>query len=213
MDARTRSLVSILVIALAVAATAFALRLRPPPPPPPGASNEPLFDFAAREVRSIEVRAWQGSLRAGRVDGGWRVDEVSLRRPGAGVDVRGDEPPPAKPSSAEIDHVVESLVREVVGLPVIDRFPREGRELADFGLAEPQATIALGLENGGTRRLELGSLTIANSALYARSAPPDDIVEIGTLVFSAIDSTLYHLRALASSPAAPAATPAPQAGG
>lgn len=101
------------------------------------------------------------------------------------------------------------LVGEIVGLPVIDRFPRDGRALADFGLATPQAVVVLGLEDGTTHRLEVGAMTITNTALYARAAPPDDVIQVGTLVFSAIDATLYRLRALALS--APAVAPPPVA--
>jgi hypothetical protein len=227
LQTRARTLLSIAVIAVATAATVGAWRLRPPPPPPPAASNEPIFAFDARRVRSIDVTGWRGSLRAARVDGAWRVEEVRVRRPpGSGDDGEddagragpagggaGDAAGPAAaaptPSPEEVDQIVTGLVREIVSLPVIDRFPRDGRPLADFGLAAPQAVVVLGLDDGTSRRLEVGAITVTSAALYARAAPPDEVLQVGTLVFSAIDASLYRLRALAS--AAPAASPAPVA--
>jgi Domain of unknown function (DUF4340) len=197
METRARILLSLVVIAVATGATMLALELRPPPPPPPADSNEPLFDFDPATVRSIDVTAWQGGLAAERGAAGWEVAKVSLRRPTEAAPPEGAEPPPT-PSAGEVDRVVEALVREVVGLPVIDRFPREDRPLSDFGLAEPQAVIALGLADGSTRRLEIGSLTLTSTALYARAAPPDDVIEVGSIVFSAIDAALYRLRSLAA---------------
>jgi len=209
-------LVALAVIAVASLATLAAWRLRPPPPPPPAQSNEPLFDFDPKSVRAIAIRSWQGTLRAERTAAGWHVSEVRLRAAAqaaasdAAAPGTGGEP---TPSAAEAGDIVSALVREVIDLPVIDRFPRGDRALADFGLAEPQATIALTLDDATTRTLEIGSLTIASSALYARAAPPDDVVQVGTLVFSAIDSALFRLRAFASpapgEPGTGAPAPAP----
>ena len=42
-----------------------------------------------------------------------------------------------------------------------------------------------------------GAPTIAANAMYARAAPPDDVVEIGTLLLTAIDATTWRLRGLA----------------
>ncbi|MFM8411833.1 MAG: hypothetical protein ACKOCT_16325 [Alphaproteobacteria bacterium] len=188
MDANRRILLSLAVIAASTAATAFAWRLRPPPPPPPAASNVPVFSFAPAEVASIRVQAGTRRLEARRAGAGWEVSHVE------GATVSGDGGP--RPPREEIDAVVSSFVRDVVGLPVIDRFPRGETPLADFGLAEPRATIKFGLVGGTTRRLEVGSTTIAANAMYARSAPPDDVIEIGTLLLGAIDAVTWRLRGL-----------------
>lgn len=194
MDTRARAALSVAIIALSVGATLLAWRLRPPPPPPPAESNEPVFDFDARTVRSFELASWRGTLRAERVDGHWQVRSVTLRRP---LGEPGAGRPTETPSPDEVDRVVGGLAHDIVGLPVIDRFPRDGKPLADFGLVDPQAVIALGLDNGTIRRLEIGALTFSSSALYARAAPPDDILQVGTLLMTSIDSALYRLAPLA----------------
>jgi hypothetical protein len=189
LDANRRIALSLAVIAASVAATAYAFRLRPPPPPPPAASNVPVFSFSPAEVVSIRVEAGARRLEARRAGAGWEVARV------AGPP--GDGEPAPRPPREEIDATVAALVREVVGLPVIDRFPRGETPLADFGLEEPRATVELGLVGGRTRRLEIGATTIAANAMYARAAPPDDVVEIGTLLLTAIDATTWRLRGLA----------------
>ena len=171
MDPNRRIALSLAVIALSAAGTALAWRLRPPTPPPPAASNVPVFAFSPAEVSELHIEAGSRRLAARRDADGWQVSEV------AGV--------------------LNSLLREIVGLPVIDRFPRAGAALAGFGLETPRTTIALGLAGGATRRLEVGATTIAANAMYARAAPPDDVLEVGTLLLTTIDSALFRLRGLA----------------
>ena len=196
MDPNRRIALSLAVIAVSVAATAFAWRLRPPPPPPPAASNVPVFAFSPAEVASIRVAAGERRLEARRAGAGWEVSRI------AGPFEAGETVP--RPPGEEVDGVVNALVRDVVALPVIDRFPRGETPLADFGLAEPRATIELGLVGGATRRLEIGSTTIAANATYARATPPDDVIEIGTLLLTAIDAATWRLRGLAGAAGEPA---------
>lgn len=203
VDPNRRIALSLAVIAVSVAATTFAWRLRPPPPPPPSASNVPVFAFSPAEVASIRVAAGERRLEARRAGAGWDVSRV------AGPRDPGDPVP--RPPSGEVDGVVNALVRDVVAIPVIDRFPRGETPLADFGLAEPRATIELGLVGGATRRLEIGSTTIAANAMYARATPPDDVLEIGTLLLTAIDAATWRLRGLDGGSGAPA--PAAEQGG
>lgn len=200
MDANRRILLSLAVIAASAAATAVAWRLRPPAPPPPAASNVPVFAFSPAEVSAIRVEAGPVRLAARRSGAGWEVSRV------AGARTSGEPAP--RPPGEEVDGVLNAFLREVVGLPVIDRFPRGQTPLADFGLADPRATIELELAGGTTRRLEVGSTTIAANAMYARAAPPDDVLEIGTLLLGAVDAVAWRLRGLATPPG-----PAAQEGG
>ncbi len=203
MNPRTRSLVSLAVIAVCAVATVVAWRLRPPPLPPPAASNKPVFDFAPSTVRAIDVRSWQGELRAERRDAGWQVTALRNRRsasaerdPGATTPGGPTPTPLVPPTAAQVNEAMIELVREVVDLPVVDRFARDGRPLAEFGLEKPEATFDLELDSGTTRRLEVGNTTITGTALYARAVPPDDVIEIGSLLFNTFDATLYRLRGL-----------------
>jgi hypothetical protein len=186
-----RSLLSLAAIAVAVVATAIAWRLAPPPLPPPSAGLQPVFDFPASAVRAIRVRSWQGTLRARRTPEGWQVEDV--RTQGA-----AHEDALPTPSAAEVTQTLDTLVREIVSMPEIDRFPLESGALRDFGLEDPQATIVLQLESGEERTLEVGQLTVTTAALYARVLPSQDVLQIGTLVFNNVAAALYRLRSLAT---------------
>ena len=193
MSPYRQSLVSLVVIAVALAAAAAAWRMAPPPAPPPGASLEPVFDFAAVDVRAIDLDTFQGRLRARRDGGHWRVEQVRL---GQGASVpEGDAAPPTQ---AEIDQTLDDLVSELVGTPQIDRFAADGQPMRSFGLDPPQAWIALELDGGVRRTLEIGELTITPSALYARVLPAPDVFQIGSLVFNNVSAALFRLRALAA---------------
>lgn len=191
MSPHQRSLLSLVVIALAIGATVLAWRLEPPPAPPPSAGLQPVFDIQPSAVRAVELDTWQGSLRARRTSGGWQVDAIRL---GKGADRA--EANLEKPTAAEIDAALNTLVTEVATTPEIDRFSAEGTPLRDFGLDPPQAKIVLVLESGETRTLEIGELTITTSALYARALPSQDVFQIGSLVFNNVAAALYRLRAL-----------------
>jgi len=189
MSPGRRSLISLVVIAVALLAAAAAWRMAPPPPPPPSANLQPVFDFPPSAVRAIAVRTWQGTLRAQRGPDGWQLEEVRSAQPFA------DGAGPA-PNATEVDQTLATLVREIVTMPEIDRFPLEAGSLRDFGLEEPQATVVLQLDSGEERALEVGQLTITTAALYARTLPSQDVLQIGTLVFNNIAAALYRLRAL-----------------
>lgn len=186
-DPRRRAALALAAIVASVAATLAAWHRRPPPLPPPAASNVPLFPFPPREVVSLEVEAARGRIRARREADGWRVE---------GLD--------ADEAARE---AVAALVAEVVGLPVIDRFPREGRSATEYGLADPRIAIELGLADGARRRLEVGAANVAGSALYVRAVPPDDVALVGSLLLGTIDAAFYRLRGPA--PAARIETVAP----
>ncbi|HEY8516584.1 MAG TPA: DUF4340 domain-containing protein [Candidatus Binatia bacterium] len=186
-----QSLVALAVIAASALATWIAWRMAPPPPPPPSAEVKAVFDFAPSAVRAIDVRSWQGAIVARRTNGHWEVLAVRNARADA-EDAAGLTPP----SQAEIDQTLDTLVREIVTLPEIDRFPLQAGALRDFGLEDPQATIVLQLESGEERTLQIGQLTTSTAALYARVLPSSDVLQVGTLVFNDIAAALYRLRAL-----------------
>jgi len=196
-----QSLVSLLVIALALGATTVAWRLAPPPAPPPGAALEPIFDVAASAVRAIELDTWQGRLRARRDGAHWSVAEV---RVGRGTSTSPPDGDAVRPTQQEIDRTLDALVDELVSTPQIDRFAPEGLPMRDFGLDPPQAEIALELEGGERRTLQLGELTITTAALYARVLPSPDVFQIGSLVFNNVGAALFRLRALATGASSPA---------
>jgi len=191
MSPQQRSLVSLVAIVLALGATAVAWQLQPPPAPPPSAGLEPIFDFAANAVRAIDLTTWQGRLRATRSEGGWRVEEIRL-----GKGASQPEPGLTAPTPAELNETLDALVAAVVATPQIDRFAAEGMPLRDFGLDPPQAQIALDLESGVRRTLEIGALTVTTSALYARVLPSPEVFQIGSLIFNNVAAALFRLRAL-----------------
>lgn len=184
----------------------LAARLQPPPPPPPSATLSPVFQIDAENVAAIGVVSSRGRLRAERGDGGWRVLEVVMVRPAES----DDQPEPvAQPSAAEIDSAVAELVREMIKLPEIDRFPRETRSLEQFGLDQPQLTLTFTLKTGAKEILEVGQMTIPTTAVYARHMPSDDVLQVGTLLLNQFDAALYRLRGLARSSTGPAPDFAP----
>lgn len=196
MSPLRRSLLSLAVIALSLAAVWIAWRLEPPPPPPPGAAAQSVLGLPAADVQTLSIASWQGVLRAHRAATGWQVDEIRL-----GPGTSPAEPGTPPPTQQEIDQAVDGLVREIVGLPEIDRFSPDGKPMSDFGLDPPQATIELGLAAGERRTLEIGELTVTTSALYARVIPGEDVFQIGSLVFNDVAAGLFRLRALAVAPA------------
>lgn len=200
MSPLRQSLVASLVILLSLGAAAIAWRMAPPPPPPPGAALEPIFDVPASAVRAIDVDTWQGRLRARRADGHWRVEEIRLGQ-GTGAAEPG-APPPAQ---ADVDGALDALVAELVTTPQIDRFDAAGLPMRDFGLDPPRAQIALELDDGGRRTLQLGELTVTTAALYARVLPSPDVFQIGSLVFNNVGAAFFRLRGLAADAPAAAA--------
>ena len=195
MSTWTRSIVATAVIVLAVGATALSIRLRPAPPPPPIETVTHVFTLDEGAVSAIAVVSRRGELRAERGGSGWRVAQLVL----APTD-SGGSPASPEPTQAEIDQAVAELVRQVVALPEIDRFPRGERELREFGLDRPQLRITLTLASGATESLEVGELTITSTGVYARQSSRDDVLEIGSLFFNEVDAALYRLRGLARSP-------------
>lgn len=196
MSPLRRALVSLLVIAVSAGLLVVASRLQPEPPPPPGALVKPVFGVPADRVTAFDIRSWQGRIAATRVHADWHVEAFEIR---AGEGISAAEPP----SPEVVNAVIEELLREIVGTPEIDRFPREDQPLAAFGLDAPQATIRLRLGGGGERSLEIGGLTSTGAALYALLLPADEIVAVGNPIFNAIQAALYRLRGLAGTAIAP----------
>jgi hypothetical protein len=199
MTAARQSFVAGAVIVASVGATLLAWLIRPGPPPPPAATLSHVFRFTPDDVVGFALDGEKGRLRARRGDNGWQVSEVVSR---ARVDTASatDAAPPV-PSATEIDGALNELVRDVAGLPEVDRFPREGHPLDEYGLDHPQIKITLTLRSGSAQVLEIGAMTVTSTAIYARSVPPDDVLQVGTLVLSELDAALYRLRGLAKTPA------------
>ena len=195
MSATLRSLLAGAVIFVGIGLTGLAMWLRPAPAPPPAETLTHVFELEEGSVAGIAVVSRHGEIEAVHGPAGWSVSRISL----AGSAEAAPNSATA-PSAAEIDQAVAELVREVVQLPQIDRFPRADRELRDFGLDRPQLRITLTLDSGGKQSLEVGELTITSTAVYARRPEIDDVIEIGSLLFNQIDAAMYRLRGLAPGP-------------
>ena len=188
MSPLIRSLVSVAVILVSGLVTWVAVGLQPPPPAPPS-EVESVFAFPADDVAAIAFTTWQGALRATRVGEHWRVDSLTL-------DPTMAASAAVRPDAARVDDEVETLVRDVVGLPEVNRFVHEG-SLAEFGLDDPKVHVALTLASGQTVTLEIGDRTTSGSGLYARIPPTDEILQIGGLILNELSAALFQLRGLA----------------
>lgn len=123
-----------------------------------------VFGVARADVRGLEVSVGERRIVARRTAGGW---EVSGR--------------PAGTSEAD---TLNDLVDTLVGLRAVDAF--RGRDQSSFGFDRPRAEIDL-LTNRGRRRLVLGNLNAAASAVYARREHDPRVFTVGALVLTEIE--------------------------
>jgi hypothetical protein len=151
---------------LAAAGVALFVLVRPPVrrSGPETARGPRLFRTSAAGIRRIEIAIGAQRVAAERTADGWRANGVAADA--AAVEA--------------LDDLADLLAR----LRVVDAF--RATDLAPFGLAPAQGTVAIATRHG-TQRVALGSLNAAGSALYARRDGTPRVFQVGTYLLSALD--------------------------
>jgi hypothetical protein len=106
----------------------------------------------------------------------------AARRAGAGWELDG------RPASARAAEALDDLLDTLAALRAVDVF--RSRDAASYGLDRPQATFALHTARR-TRRVLVGGLNAAGSALYARRDGDPRVLLVGTLLLTEVERVLY----------------------
>jgi len=123
-----------------------------------------VFGVARADVRGLEISVGERRVAARRTAGGWEI---------AG-----------RPARANEADALNDLLDTLVGLRAVDAFRR--RDQSSFGFDRPRAEIDL-LTDRGRRRLILGNLNAAASAVYARRERDPRVFTVGSLLLTEIE--------------------------
>ena len=124
------------------------------------------------EVIEIKLTNASGELLLVREPGGWRMK---------------------KPSDAAADpETVEQLLTNVTGARKRNELP--ARNLAEYGLAAPQATLTLKTETGKTFEVQLGSESTYTSQVFARYPEGRTVFTVGEQVRGVMLRPVAELR-------------------
>jgi hypothetical protein len=128
-----------------------------------------VFGLAHAAVRGLDVTLGTRSFSARRAGRGWELDGRA-----------------ASPREAE---ALDDLLDALVGLRAVDVF--RPREAASYGFDRPAATIEVHTPRG-VRRLVLGGMNSAGSALYARRIADPRVLQVGTLLLTELERVFYN---------------------
>jgi hypothetical protein len=158
------------LLGLVLLGAVLVVLVRPPErPPPPGERGHRIFRVRPDAVRGIDVTVGERSFSARRSGDGWAID--------------------GKPADAHTAEALGDLVTTLATLRAVDVFRHE--DPSHFGLEQPSGTITL-VTTRGERRLTLGTHNLASSALYARRDGDPRLLQVGTLLLSALDRVFYR---------------------
>jgi len=115
---------------------------------------QPLFSFAEEDVEALSIEAPLGSLDLEQDEADtWQLKE---------------------PQQAPVNEATVTFLLDLLATEESDRtFSVPVEELADYALANPQATIEIELEDGTRHELVLGDYDFSNESLYAQVDPPE----------------------------------------
>jgi hypothetical protein len=136
----------------------------------------PVLAVAAGDVVAIRVEEAGRRLTAVRERDGWRVDEPSPARAGAG-------------------ETVANLVNAVVAMVALDVFTRPDLDRRALGLEPPRARIELTLS--GRRDpivLVLGDIAPSGGSVYGALGDDSRVFRVGALIASEIENALHRVR-------------------
>jgi len=139
----------------------------------------PRGQFAVRGHRVFGVG--RGAVRG--IDVVLEARRFSARRTAEGWEINGRR---ASPGTAA---ALDDLLDTVVGLRAVDSF--RSRDTASFGLERPRATIEVATARG-VRRLVVGDLNAAGSALYARRAGDPRVLQVGSALLSDLERVFFN---------------------
>jgi hypothetical protein len=127
-----------------------------------------VFGVGRHAVRGIDVVLDGRRFSARRTAGGWETD--------------------GRPASAATADALHDLQDALVGLRSVDAF--RARDTSSYGLDPPRATIEV-LTARGVRRVVLGAMTSAGSAVYARRSGDPRVLQVGAGLLSALERVFY----------------------
>jgi len=128
-----------------------------------------VFGVGRGAVRAIEVALEGRRFSARRTAEGWEIDG---RR--------------ASPGTAD---ALADLLATVAELRAVDSF--RSRDTASYGLERPRATIEV-VTVRGVRRLVLGDMNAAGSALYARRSGDPRILQVGSGLLTGLERVFFN---------------------
>ena len=128
-----------------------------------------VFGVGRHAVRGIDVALEARRFGARRTAEGWEIDG---QRASAGT-------------AAALDDLLET----VVGLRAVDSF--RSRDTASYGLERPRATIEV-VTARGVRRLAIGDLNAAGSALYARRSGDPRVLQVGSALLTDLERVFFN---------------------
>jgi hypothetical protein len=123
-------------------------------------------------VRGVDVVLGERRFTARRAAGGWELD--------------------GEAASPHVAEALDDLVAALVALRAVDVF--RSRDGGSYGLDRPRATVVLHTRRG-IRRVVLGELNAAGSALYARRIGDPRVLLVGTLLLTEIERVFYMRQA------------------
>ena len=163
---RTLALVGLVAIG-----AGLLVAVRPPERgvPPSAPRGHRVFRLSGAPIDGVDVEMGRRRFGARRAAAGWRVGDA-----------------PATPrTAAALDDLVETLA----SLRAVDVF--RPRDTAAYGLDAPEATITIDTRRG-RRRVVLGAPNAAGSAFYARRDDDPRVMQVGSMLLSAIQRVLYE---------------------
>ncbi len=160
---------TLLLLALVVLGALLVTIVRPPVRPTGLEAVRGHRVFGAAAVQGVEV-SWEGrKFVARRESAGWEID--------------------GQHASPEAAAALADLVAALRDLRAVDVF--RPREVATYGFERPRGTIVLTTKHR-VRRLVVGELNAAGSALYARREGDARVLQIGLAIASAVERVLYN---------------------
>jgi hypothetical protein len=145
--------------------------------------RRPIVPSGPEAVRGPRVFRTGGAPMVREIAGTLADTGFIARAQAGGWDIDGR---PAEPATADaLGDLCDALVR----LRAVDTF--RPRDQATYGLDRPRGTVTLRTARG-TRRLVLGDLNAAGSAVYARRDADPRVMQVGTQLLSQLERVLYH---------------------
>jgi hypothetical protein len=173
----TAALVALFVV---LAGAVWWLELRSPAPAAKPAGQAPVFDLKPDDVSRIEVDDSGKTVAVERVEGGWRLVQ-----------------PAGEADAAR----VEGAVGQVAKLNATRKL-EDASDLASYGLSSPTSRLLLGMKDGSSQELLIGSKTPDQASYYVKRGDSPAIFVTATFA-------LGDLMRWPTDPPRPRATPTP----
>jgi len=169
-----KSTLVVVVIALALGGFVYWHEFKRTPPAV-NATNPSIFHFQPEDVRSITFsRPGAPPVVVDRQDTGWQIVQP--------VETRAD------------GSTITSLLDDITLAHSSRTLTPTGKELSDFGLATPAATLDFHLKDGKTHSLKIGAPDFSGSSAYAQADGSKQVILVPKSVSADGSKTLAQLR-------------------